>query len=40
MFLMINIKINVIIMNKLYDKIYEAVNTGIQKALIISDDQS
>jgi len=28
------------IMNKLYNKIYEAVNAGIQKALIISDDQS
>jgi len=27
-------------MNNLYNKIYEAVDTGIQKALIISDDQS
>jgi len=27
-------------MNNLYDKIYEAVNTGIQKALIINNDQS
>jgi len=27
-------------MNNLYDKIYEAVNTGIQKALIISDDSN
>jgi len=27
-------------MNNLYDKIYEAVNTGIQKALIIKDGQT
>jgi len=27
-------------MNNLYNKIYEAINTGIQKALIISDNQS
>jgi len=27
-------------MNNLYNKIYEAVNNGIQKALIISNDQS
>jgi len=25
-------------MNKLYNKIYEAVNNGIQKALIIDND--
>jgi len=29
-----------IYMNKLYDKIYEAIDNGIQKALIITDNQS
>jgi len=27
-------------MNNLYNKIYEAINTGIQKALIIDDGQN